>query len=90
MPPTRRRCCRPKTAALLDEARGLLATAAGQPADQAKATLEQAIERLDAAIDQVEEAADDTSNDVRRIRLLRLQYTLEAIRDVVEDRVEQS
>jgi hypothetical protein len=79
----------PATAALLEEVRGLLTTAAGQPADQAKATLEQVGERLDLAIDQVEEAADDTSNDVRRIRLLQLQHTLEAIRDVVEDNADQ-
>ncbi len=76
-------------AGLLGEVRDLLATAESQPAEEAKATLEQGLDRLDTAIDQVEDAADDTSNDVRKIRLLRLQHTLESIRDEVEDRVDQ-
>ena len=55
-----------------------------QPPDQAKPTLEQAIDTLNDAIDQVEEAADDTSNDVTKIRLLRLRSSLEAVEDVIE------
>jgi hypothetical protein len=79
----------PETAVLLEEVRGLISTAAGQPADQARATLEQAVDQLDLAIDQLEEAAGDTSNDARRIRILRLRLTVELIRNAVEDLIDQ-
>jgi hypothetical protein len=78
-----------EVAALLQEARDLVATAAGQPPDQAKATLQQAIDKLDTALDEVDQAADDTSNDVVRIRLLQLHRVLERVKDVLEDKVDQ-
>jgi hypothetical protein len=70
----------------LDQARQLLATATSQPADQAKTTLGQARDQVQSAIDSLEKAADDTSNDVTRIRLLRLAGALKAIDAFLERR----
>jgi hypothetical protein len=70
----------------LDQARQLLTTAASQPADQAKTTLGQARDQVESAIDSLEKSADDTSNDVTRIRLLRLATALKAVDAVIERR----
>jgi len=79
----------PEVAPTLEEVRQLLATAAGQPADQAKPTLEQAQEKLNGAIDQVEQAADDTSNDVKKIRYLRLALILNRVEDLIQIRLDR-
>jgi GAF domain-containing protein len=79
----------PEVAPTLEEVRQLLATAAGQPTDQAKATLEQAQAKLKTAIDQVEKDADDTSNDVTKIRLLRLALILNRVEDLIQIRLDR-
>jgi hypothetical protein len=73
----------------LDEVRQLLATAATQSPDEAKPTLQQAKDTLNAAIDQVEAAADDTSNDLTKIRLLRLTYVLNRVEDLIQIRLDR-
>ena len=73
----------------LEEVKELLTTAAGQPPEQAKPTLEQAQEKLNGAIDQIEQAADDTSNDVKKIRLLRLAMILNRVEDLIQIRLDR-
>jgi hypothetical protein len=73
----------------LEEVRQLLATAAGRPPDRVKPTLEQAKEKLNAAIDQIEQAADDTSNDVTKIRLLRLVLILKKVEVLIRIRLDR-
>ena|SRR5215213_4885556 len=73
----------------LDEVRQLLATAATQSSDEAKPTLQQAKDTLNAAIDQVEAAADDTSNDLTKIRLLRLTFVLNRVEDLIQIRLDR-
>ncbi len=73
----------------LEEVRQLLATAATQSPDQAKPTLQQAKDTLNAAIDQIDEAADDTSNDLTKIRLLRLSLVLNRVEDLIQIRLDR-
>jgi hypothetical protein len=79
----------PDTAALLGEVRDLLAAAESQPPEQEKATLEQAVDKLDAASDSIDEAAEETSPSrlFTRIRLERINRTLDRVQAVIEDRL---
>jgi hypothetical protein len=79
----------PEVAPTLEEVKQLLATAAGQPPEQAKPTLEQAQEKLNGAIDQIDQAADDTSNDVKKIRLIRLSLILNRVEDLIQIRLDR-
>lgn len=73
----------------LEEVKELLATAAGQQPEEAKATLQQAQEKLNGAIDQIEQATEDTSNDVTKIRLLRLTLILKKVEDLIQIRLDR-
>ena len=70
-------------AAQLSEARDLLDSAADQPPEQARPALEEALGKLDSATAQIETAARETDNRVTKLRLLRLQHALEAVREAV-------
>jgi GAF domain-containing protein len=74
---------------LLEEVRQLLATAATQSPEEAKPTLQQAKDTLNGAIDQIEAAADDTSNDLTKIRLLRLALVLNRVEDLIQIRLDR-
>jgi hypothetical protein len=76
----------PETLAQLAETRDLLTSAAGQPREQAKPALDEAVGKLDSAIAQVDTAAKSADDEVTRLRLLRLQHVLQAIRDAVATR----
>lgn len=73
----------PESVAQLTEVRDLLTSTVGQPRDQAKPALDEALGKLDSAIAQVKIAANDAANDVARLRLLRLEHALKAVRDAV-------
>jgi len=73
----------------LEEVRQLLATAATQSPEEAKPTLQQAKDTLNGAIDQIEAAADDTSNDLTKIRLLRLALVLNRVEDLIQIRLDR-
>ncbi len=79
----------PEVAPSLEEVRQLLETAAGQPPDEAKPTLEQAKATLNDAIDQIEKATEDTSNDLKKIRLLRLALILNKVEDLIQIRLDR-
>jgi hypothetical protein len=73
-------------AAQLSEARDLLDSAADQPPEQARPALEEAVGKLDSAMAQIETAAREADNRVTKLRLLRLQHALEAVREAVVTR----
>ena len=73
-------------AAQLSEVRDLLVSAAEQPPEQARPALEEALGKLDSAVAQTETAARETDNRVTKLRLLRLQHALEAVREAVVTR----
>jgi hypothetical protein len=73
----------------LEEVRQLLETAAGQQPEEAKPTLAQAKTTLNDAIDEIEQAAEDTSNDVTKIRLLRLTLILKKVEDLIQIRLDR-
>ena len=73
-------------AAQLSEVRDLLVSAADQPPEQARPALEEALGKLDSALGQTETAARETDNRVTKLRLLRLQHALEAVREAVVTR----
>ena len=73
-------------AAQLSEARDLLDSAADQPPEQARPALEEALGKLDSAVAQIETAARETDNRVTKLRLLRVQHALEAVREAVVTR----
>src|SRR5215204_473021 len=73
-------------AAQLSEVRDLLVSAAEQPPEQARPALEEALGKLDSAVAQTETAARETDNRVTKLRLLRLQHALEAVREAVATR----
>ena len=73
-------------AAQLSEVRDLLVSAAEQPPEQARPALEEALGKLDSAVAQIETAARETDNQVTKLRLLRLQHVLQAVREAVVTR----
>ena len=73
-------------AAQLSEVRDLLVSAAEQPPEQARPALEEALGKLDSATAQIETAARETDNRVTKLRLLRLQHALQAVREAVVTR----
>jgi GAF domain-containing protein len=79
----------PEVAPSLEEVRQLLQTAAGQPPEQAKPTLEQAKATLNDAIDDIDQAVTDTSNNVKKIRLLRLGLILNRVADLIQIRLDR-
>jgi hypothetical protein len=79
----------PETAALLTEVRDLVASAKNRPPEQAQPALEQAREKLDLARQQIAAAARAESNDVVKIRLLRLHRMLDAVRAQIEARIDR-
>ena len=70
-------------AAQLSEVRDLLDSAADQPPEQARPALEEALGKLDSATAQIDTAAREADNRVTKLRLLRLQHALEAVREAV-------
>ena len=66
--------------------RDLLDSAAEQPPEQARPALEEAVGKLDSATAQIDTAARETDNRVTKLRLLRLQHALEAVREAVVTR----
>jgi hypothetical protein len=70
-------------AAQLSEVRDLLVSTAEQPPEQARPALEEALGKLDSAMPQIETAAREADNRVTKLRLLRLQHALEAVREAV-------
>jgi hypothetical protein len=74
--------------AQLSEVRDLLVSAAEQSPEQARPALEEAIGKLDSATAQIETAARETDNRVTKLRLLRLQHVLQAVREAVVTRAE--
>jgi hypothetical protein len=79
----------PEVEPLLGEVRQLLATAATQSDGEAKATLQQAKTTLKDAIDRVDSSADNTSNDLTKIRLLRLSLVLNGIEELIQVRLDR-
>ena len=73
-------------AAQLSEVRDLLVSAADQPPEQARPALEEALGKLDSATAQIDTAAREADNRVTKLRLLRVQHALEAVRDAVVTR----
>ena len=73
-------------AAQLSEVRDLLVSAAEQPPEQARPALEEALGKLDSATAQIDTAAREADNRVTKLRLLRLQHALEAVREAVATR----
>jgi hypothetical protein len=75
-----------ETLAQLTEVRDLLTGAAGQSPEQARPALDEAVGKLDSATAQIETAARETDNRVTKLRLLRLQHVLQAVREAVVTR----
>ena len=73
-------------AAQLSEVRDLLVSVAEQPPEQARPALEEALGKLDSAMAQTETAARETDNRVTKLRLMRLQHVLQAVREAVVTR----
>ena len=70
----------------LSEVRDLLDSAADQPPEQARPALEEALGKLDSATAQIDTAAREADNRVTKLRLLRLQHVLQAVREAVVTR----